>query len=222
VRPPRPAWFESATKAVLAGAGSLDAADGPRELEQRTAELLGAELHRVLQEGHAGLAFAEWFDDVVVEAAGAGTAMLRLLTGMTAIATSALAPTACVRVRTLLADADRPPDWFDDLSSVPATGEVFLMRDAYGTRFAVLAGFTYGHGREPSVFLFDIDASGIVTLAGAGVFDDVDRRPPPGCPRAVTPPATPCRNRSRTRATCCAWCTGTSMARPSWATSRAS
>lgn len=47
------------------------------------------------------------------------------------------------------------------------------MRDAYGTRFGVIAGFSYGD--EPFAYLFDIDASESVRLASAGVFDDVEQ-----------------------------------------------
>jgi len=54
--PQRPAWFDSATKTVLDQAGVVMAARGPRELEQVTAELLGAELHRVLNEDREGVA----------------------------------------------------------------------------------------------------------------------------------------------------------------------
>jgi hypothetical protein len=115
---------------------------------------------------------------VVEEAdAGAGRSAFLLLNGLVAAGTPALASaasTACRRVRRLLAGAGLP-EWLDDLSRVAATGEVFRMSDAYGTRFAVLAGFSYGGDREPSVFLFDIDASGIIRLVGAGVFDDVDQ-----------------------------------------------
>jgi hypothetical protein len=49
------------------------------------------------------------------------------------------------------------------------------MRDAYGTRFGVIATFTHVAAKEKMAYLFDIDASGFVALAGAGVFDDVDR-----------------------------------------------
>jgi hypothetical protein len=48
-----------------------------------------------------------------------------------------------------------------------------MMRDAYGTRFAVIAGFCYPGGVDPSAYLLDIDACGFLVLAGAGVFDDV-------------------------------------------------
>ncbi len=49
------------------------------------------------------------------------------------------------------------------------------MQDAHGTRFAVIAGFCYPGGIDPSVYLFDIDACGTIRLAGAGVFDDVEQ-----------------------------------------------
>ena len=47
------------------------------------------------------------------------------------------------------------------------------MRDAYGARIALIAGFSYPDGVDRSVFLFDIDACGFVEIAHAGVFDDV-------------------------------------------------
>jgi hypothetical protein len=185
----RPGWFDPAIKTVLDGASALEAADGPRELEQLTVELLGAETYGALQDAHDGLWFEWWFEEVIAAAAarvvedaadgaaGAGTSAFLLLHGLAAVATPALASAAsaeCRRVRKLVAHAELPA-WLDDLPRVTATGEVFRMRDAYGTRFAVLAGFSYGHGRDPSVFLFDIDASGFVKLAGAGVYDDVDK-----------------------------------------------
>ena len=49
------------------------------------------------------------------------------------------------------------------------------MRDAYATRFAVIAGFCYPGGIDSSAYLFDIDACGTIRLAGAGVFDDVEQ-----------------------------------------------
>ncbi|MGH3769886.1 MAG: DISARM system SNF2-like helicase DrmD [Pseudonocardiaceae bacterium] len=54
--PQRPAWFDSSIKAVLDRTGVVMAARGPRELEQATAELLGAELHRILRDEPSQLA----------------------------------------------------------------------------------------------------------------------------------------------------------------------
>ncbi|MGA9308767.1 MAG: hypothetical protein WBV74_00135 [Pseudonocardiaceae bacterium] len=62
--PRRPAWFDSANKAVLDRAGLVMAARGPRELEQATAELLDAELHRVVREERKGLWFDWWFEEL--------------------------------------------------------------------------------------------------------------------------------------------------------------
>lgn len=182
----RPVWFDPALKTVLDGAAALDGAGGPRELEQLTVELLGAEMYAALQESHGGLWFAWWFEELVAAAAarvveeadaGAGRSAYFLLNGLAAVGTpghASMASAESRRVRKLLARVGLP-EWLDDLSRVAGTGEVFRMRDAYGTRFAVLAGFSYGRDREPSVFLFDIDASGIIKLVGAGVFDDVDQ-----------------------------------------------
>ena len=66
------------------------------------------------------------------------------------------------------------PSWLRRLPRIGATGEVWRMRDIYGARFAVIAAYTYPGGREPSVFLFDIDACGIPRLAHAGAFDDLE------------------------------------------------
>jgi hypothetical protein len=49
------------------------------------------------------------------------------------------------------------------------------MRDAYGTRIALIAGFSYPEGVDRSVFLVDIDACGIIEIVHAGVFDDVQQ-----------------------------------------------
>jgi hypothetical protein len=52
---------------------------------------------------------------------------------------------------------------------------MWQLRDAYGTRLALIAGFSYPDGTDPSVFLFDIDVSGFVELVNPGVFDDVQQ-----------------------------------------------
>jgi hypothetical protein len=61
------------------------------------------------------------------------------------------------------------------LPEIKTTGDVRVMRDAYGTRFGVTAAMSYPGGVDPSVYLFDIDASEFIGLAGADVFDDVDQ-----------------------------------------------
>ncbi len=164
------------------------AARGPRELEQVTAELLGAELHRVLNEEREGMWFSWWFEELTDAATarireegrdGAWEPLWRLLHGLTSIGSPALqsiAQTAVDRARKGLRGAAavrQQPDWLRQLGRITATGEVWEMRDAYGTRIALIAGFSYPEGVDRSVFLFDIDACGFIEIVYAGVFDDM-------------------------------------------------
>jgi hypothetical protein len=65
------------------------------------------------------------------------------------------------------------PTWLRQLGKGAATGDVWRMTDAYGARIALIAGFSYPRGVDPSVFLFDVEASGFVELIEPGVHDDV-------------------------------------------------
>jgi hypothetical protein len=190
--PQRPAWFNSASQAILEQAGAVMSARGPRELEQVTAELLGAELHRILQEKQQGLWFSSWFAELAEAAAarirevagsrdGAWEPPWRLLHGLTSIGSPALqsmARSALDRAKKALrsdAAVRQQPGWLWQLARITATGEVWEMRDVYGTRIALIAGFSYPRGVDRSMFLFDIDACGFVVIAHAGVFDDVQQ-----------------------------------------------
>jgi hypothetical protein len=68
MEPERPDWFERSIKAVIDQAGILMIARGPRELEQATAELGGAELHRAVREEPHRL-FLDGFAEELAEAA---------------------------------------------------------------------------------------------------------------------------------------------------------
>jgi hypothetical protein len=188
--PPRPAWFDSSIKAVLDRADIVMAARGPRELEQATAELLGAELYRVLCEEREGMWFSWWFEELTEALAarireevgsrdGTWEPAWRLLHGLTSIGSPALQSLALRAVgharKGLRGDAAmrQQPDWLRQLARIKASGEVWEIRDAYGTRIALIAGFSYPNGVDRSVFLFDIDACGLVEIVHAGVFDDV-------------------------------------------------
>lgn len=186
----RPAWFDAASKAVLDRAGVLMAARGPRELEQATAELLGVQLHRVVNEEREGMWFSWWFEELteavtdrIRETAGSRDGgwepLWRLLHGLTSIGSPALqsmAQRALARAKKELrgdAALRRQPDWLRQLGRITATGEVWQMRDVYGARIALIAEFSYPGGVDRSVFLFDIDACGFIETVHAGVFDDV-------------------------------------------------
>jgi hypothetical protein len=189
MEPERPDWFDRSIKAVIDQAGILMTARGPRELELATAELLGAEFHRVVRDEPRRL-FLDWLVEELAEAAAdriqddaarehdSWQAQWRLLYGLTSIGPPGLASLVenilTQRRKELPAEAQQP-EWLPLLPKIAATGEVWEMHDVYGTRFAVIAGFCYPGGTDPSVFLLDIDACEIVKLASAGVFDDVQQ-----------------------------------------------
>ncbi|GEM_PF-1349718 len=188
----RPGWFDGASQAVLDRAEPVLAAAGLRELEQVTAELLGAELLRVLASESAGMWFDWWFEELasaaaarVREQAAGGAAdgggwrpAWLLLHGLALIGPPELrqaAQSAIGRARRYLPRGQdgREPAWLDHFARVAATGEVWTLRDAYGTRFGVISGLSYPDEEAASVFLFDIDACAFVDLVGGRVFDDM-------------------------------------------------
>jgi hypothetical protein len=187
--PDRPEWFTPSQERVLAASRGLLAARGPRALEQATAELIGAELHRAMRAERSGLRFDLWATELtgravdrMADAAGRGNGAWqgpwRLLHGLASIGSYGLGAFASQQASE--AAKKLPPDglaaqpaWLELLPDITATGDVWVMQDAYGTRSAVIAGFGYPGGIEPSVYLFDIDACGTIRLAGAGMFDDV-------------------------------------------------
>jgi len=181
----RPAWFDTSIHRVLDGAAVLVAATGPRQLEQLTTELVGAELYRAIHDKGDGLRFDWWFAELadatrnrLDRAIGSDEwrAPYWLLHGLAAIAPPALVPKLPSRgfVKSLRADA-APPSWLFDATRVAATGEAWWLRDTYGTRYAVIAGFGYPRGTDQHVLLLDIDTSGFIVLADAGIFDDVQQ-----------------------------------------------
>jgi hypothetical protein len=162
-------------------------ATGPRQLEQVTAELTGAEVHQALHEARQGLWFGWWFQELAraagerVKAGAAGDggawqAPWRLLHGLAAIGPPTLRSAALQAAKDAAgARAFAQPDWLSLCPDGAVTGRVWTMRDGYRTRFAVLAECGYPGGADPHVFSFDIDACGFVTLAGAEVFDSLEQ-----------------------------------------------
>lgn len=187
--PSRPQWFDPAIAAVLDQAHVVLAAQQPRALEQLTSQLIGAQLHQVFLAGKTGLWFDRWFVELasateaqVRERAdgAAWEAPLRLLHGLAAIGTPDLARTALAaanRQRKLIGRApeqDPGPRWPLDVRRLKADGDVVRLRDVWGTRYAVIAGFSYG-GRDRSAFLFDIDTDFYNIVVGAGDFEDIEQ-----------------------------------------------
>ncbi len=183
-------WWQPSHDRLIAASGRLLAAPGPRALEQATAELVGAELYDAVRDERAGLRFDVWAMELAgraveqtVDAAGRGDDAWRgpwwLLHGLAAIGSYGLGGFAWEQASKAAKSLPRDlrsaePAWLKLLPGIKVTGDVRVMRDAYGTRFGVIASFCYPGGVDPSVYLLDIDACGFVGLAGAGVFDDVE------------------------------------------------
>jgi hypothetical protein len=182
-------WWKPSHDRLIAASAGLLTAPGSRALEQATAELIGGELYEAVYEERAGLRFDMWAMALVdravervVDAVGRGDDAWRgswwLLHGLAAIGSYGLGGFTREQMseaaRSLPRDAlAAEPAWLKVMPDIEATGDVRVMRDAYGTRFGVIAGFSYPGGVDPFVYLLDIDACGLVRLAGAGVFDDV-------------------------------------------------
>jgi hypothetical protein len=142
-------WFDAATERVLGGTGALLTASNPREIEQRTAELLGSEMHGVITAETGDIYFEEWFEALAEAAAATGDeASSRLLQGM-----SMLAPVSVRR------HVDRAADRI--FPQPKAIGDVWKLTDMYGSRFGLLASYEYPGEDLPVIFLFDTEAGSI-------------------------------------------------------------
>ncbi|MEU3626133.1 hypothetical protein BS329_26725 [Amycolatopsis coloradensis] len=170
-----PDWFEEGVGNILGGVDGLLACETARDLEQATCELLGAELKRAIDDDNYGLDFDLFFAALVAEVSALAKsepteALWRLLHGLLAIAAPGVAPTLRSTIARVESESERLSAWPRSLADLKATGEVWEMRDVYGTRLAVIAAYTY-----PGVYLFDVDMSGIPALTGGHVYDDVEQ-----------------------------------------------
>jgi hypothetical protein len=181
-----PEWWPPAHQRVITASHALLKAQNPRALEQATAELIGAELHDAVREKRPGWRFEVWATqligraaDRVVDAARRGgewQGPWRLLHGLAAIGSHGLdawaVEAASRAARSLPPEAlAAQPSWLKVMPDIRATGDVRVMRDAYGTRFAIIAEFRYDGENSSSWYLLDIDVCGLIGLASAGAFD---------------------------------------------------
>ncbi len=183
-----PDRFGPSQRRLLSVSDVLLQAQGPRMLEQATAELVGAELRKPEL---GGLRFDLWCHGLVETARdrilsdvdgnnGTWRGPWWLLHGLTSIGSYGLGGYARQQAAEVAKSLppDRlaeQPDWLALMPDIEMTGAAYVLRDVYGTRFAVIAGFAYPGGIDPSVYLLDFDANDYLDLAGAGVFDDVEQ-----------------------------------------------
>jgi hypothetical protein len=184
-----PEWWEPSHERMIDASGGLLAAASPRALEQAVAELTGGELYAAVSEGRSGLRFDAWAMELtdrlvsrITDTADQGEwqGPWWLLQGLASIGSYGLG--GWVEENAAKAAASLPigwqaaqPPWLRSVTQIRATGDVRAMRDAYGTRFGVIAEFRYPGGSDPSWYLFDIDVSGFIILAGMAVFNEADQ-----------------------------------------------
>ena len=187
LRQVRPDRFGPSHRRVLTASAALPRADGPRALEQATAELIGAELRNPEVQG---LRFDLWAHDLIESARnrvlsdvawnnGTWQGPWWLMHGLASIGSYGLGGYAAQQAAEAAKSLPRAvlaqqPDWLALMPDIEATGDVHVLRDMYGTRFGVIAGFAYPGGVDPSVYLLGFDASEYLGLAAAGVFDDAE------------------------------------------------
>ena len=156
-------------------------------MEQATAELIGAELRNPEVQG---LRFDLWAHDLTESARnrvlsdvawnnGTWQGSWWLLHGLASIGSYGLGGYAAQQAAEAAKSLPRAvlaqqPDWLALMPDIEATGDMHVLRDVYGTRFGVIAGFAYPGGVDPSVYLLGFDASEYLGLAAAGVFDDAE------------------------------------------------
>ena len=183
-----PKWWEASHDRVLDASAGLLTATSPRTLERAVAELIGGELHASMLREESGLRLDTWGMRLADRAAARAAAPAEsgdarsgpvwLLHGLASFGSRGFATYA--RQRALAAARSLPgelrrslPEW---VSQQPkATGDVRVIRDVYGTRIGVLAGFRHPADASPWVYLIDLNVSGPVRLVGGGAFDDMDQ-----------------------------------------------
>ncbi|WP_157556978.1 hypothetical protein [Nocardia acidivorans] len=183
-RATRPSWYDESIRQVLRHRRTLLFAKRPRELEQATCELLGAQLHSAVRSRAAHLNFDRWFGELASATLSSANAPVSqdesdipgwwLLHGLLAIApTDFLIPAIQDLLDATTGHCD--PAWLPLACRVQATGEIWHLTNRDETRIALVAGYEYPGGADQHVYLFDVETCSPVELLGADVFDTLDQ-----------------------------------------------
>jgi hypothetical protein len=173
-----PEWWEPSHQRVIDASRGLLAAASPRALEQAVAELIGGELYAAVNEGRSGLRLDVWAMELtdrlvsrIADTAGQEDwqGVWWLLQGLASIGSYGLGGWAEEQARKAAVSLPAgwqasQPSWLESVTRIAATGDVRSMRDAYGTRFGVIAEFGYPGDSDPFWYLFDIDVSGSIVF----------------------------------------------------------
>lgn len=186
-------WWPESNEVILARAADLPTGS-PLRLEIATAELIGEEYWsrlQVLDQGfHTDQYLAALADQVLdelrtaVRDGGGWQALWRMLQGISAMTppfqgeTLRRDPDPAVRealeaARTTLAAAGIAPAWPTETLRAEPAGDPLVVADLYGSRFALLAPFAWGHA-DHHWYCWDIDRCGSDMIVAAGVFSSPD------------------------------------------------
>lgn len=170
-------WWAPSHAAVLGRAGEL-AADSALELEDATAEIVGAEYWARFRSERFGFHPDRWLaaltelvcDELeTAPEAGEGRPGLRLFVRGLAEMTPQVGSETEKALRRMLATV---PGGSEVVRAEPSGGPL-VVRDGYGSRFALLAPFAFG-ASDPHWYCWDIDACAQDRVVGAGVFASPD------------------------------------------------
>jgi hypothetical protein len=168
-------WWPDSHARVLDATSALLGCATPAELEDAVCDLLGRHWRGLYEVYDAGLRADEWLVGLldVAEGRAEDSGVRRLLYGIALIATPGPAGLALNLLRHIpTGPDDAEPAWLGVPPTVAASPEVLLLRDAYGTRFGVLAQMT-GPSAQPRTYLLDVDrCHGFDQVLGSGYYPD--------------------------------------------------
>jgi hypothetical protein len=164
---------------LLDESGDLLAVTGPRQLEQATAEMLGAALStREVSHLRPDMVFRELVevarDRVRSDIAGSNDTWRGpwwLLHGLASLGSFGDGGYAAQQIAAVKVPAGEP-NWLGLLPGVSLTGDVYELRDTWGLEIGIIGEFAYPGG-DPHVYLLGLDASWDISITAAGVYDDV-------------------------------------------------
>jgi hypothetical protein len=169
------AWWPDSFARVLDDAAALLGCTGPRQLEQATAELIGAELADRIQRHAGGHEPFSWMDGLIAAAAGrwAEGGTWYLLHGLAAICAERHRG-VIIEVLAAQSGPVDAPDWLRVTPSLAVPATARLLVDGYGCRYGLLLD-VIRPGERPRTYLIDVDpCSAAVSVPLAGMYPDQD------------------------------------------------
>jgi hypothetical protein len=175
---PSPWWGESHQR-ILAAARALTWPSNLANVETQACRIVGDEFYeRLNTRGVTRLNPPGWLHvltqetEAALRASAAGSTGDGQQLGALLCGLALIAPPGGTDAETtkLLADHGGPAGTGFPADGCRATGQPLVARDAYGSRFLLVAPFGYGAKATEHWYAWDVDACSLLTVTGAGVF----------------------------------------------------